>query len=891
MKRGYLIVISLLLIASVETIGQHQKTVDSLLAVLKVSGEGEGRVDVLNGLATEYFDFDDSIGLHYANRALTEGLKIKYASGIKYAYLMVGVGQYSIGDHKQAIGHLKQSIKTPLNGPDKMGLNMYAMSLTGNVYRSIAKYDSALNYYTTARRNFSEQNKDRWSMLYKNMALLYIKLWENQVAIKYLDSAKAAINSSNASVVSPDIYTNYVDAYHNLGIEDSAQVYLNLSCNNTSIELNNFVTIKCFLNQTRSAYRRGEYPIALSYSLKALNFLDEYAYPPQQVEVLTRIGEVYTELSEYTLASRYYLQALAISEKFGYDYERAYLLCELGWLYKDQGNFKLALDYVDQSQRIRESIGDRYGRAICHNTRGLILLIQKKYQQSIEEHEKAKRLRQEISHTEGIAASIFNISIALVEQGFDDKALQYMMEAIEIEEGSNNKQSLAISYDYLASFLIKKGRLDEAEDYLIKCKKLAEQTESKLLQRNNAGYFSDFYEAKGDLGKALEFRKLYQQLNDSIYSQSGVAKLAEMQALYQLDKMEQQIRLLDKENALKESNLQYQKVQLRQQRLIIIASLIGVLLISGIAFIVFRYYRSVKLLNLDIYERNEEIQAQSEELTEANDALTKLNQELSEKREEIQAQSEELIEANQTISEVNRNLEQRVEERTTELRQAYKELDTFFYRSSHDFRRPLTTFMGLAEVARVTVKDERALELFSKVNETAHYLDKMLFKLQSISDLGAQEIVFKEVFIKDIFDNVCDIYRTDLQENHIKTSCSIKLKAPFYSYPALLKIIFENLIENSIFFYRKEEISPCISLTVYEENNKVVFQFEDNGQGISEDFHERIFEMYFRGSERSKGNGLGLYIVKKAIEKLGGSISVESKVEKGTTFKLEFNKV
>jgi signal transduction histidine kinase len=197
--------------------------------------------------------------------------------------------------------------------------------------------------------------------------------------------------------------------------------------------------------------------------------------------------------------------------------------------------------------------------------------------------------------------------------------------------------------------------------------------------------------------------------------------------------------------------------------------------------------------------------------------------------------------------------------------------------------------MGLAEVARVTVKDEHALELFSKVNETAHYLDKMLFKLQSISDLGVQDIVFKEVFIKDIFDSVCDMYRDGLNHNHFKTSCIVNVKA-FYSYPALLKIIFENLIENSIFFYRKEELSPFIALSVYEVNEKVIFQFEDNGQGISEEFHDRIFEMYFRGSERSKGNGLGLYIVKKAMEKLGGTISLESKVGVGTVFKLEFNK-
>jgi signal transduction histidine kinase len=890
MVRVCLFIFPLLATVFAEGIAQPIKTIDSLRIRLKQEATGESRIDIINQIASAYFDFDDSLGLHYANRGLTESLKINYLKGIKYSYLLVGVGHYSVGDHKQAVRYLKKSIHTELKEPDRDGLNVYAMSLIGNIYRTIAKYDSAKYYYEVARRNFNEYNQDRWSAWYKNVALMHIRLWENQLAIKYLDSARNFRSPSNTAAISIEIYTSYVDAYQNLGQDENVLFYVNLSCNNSAIALTNFTAIKCLLIQTKTAYRSGNYPTALNFAIQALKFLDVYAYPPQQVEVLTKIGEVYAELSEYTLAGRYYLQALSIAEQFGFEYERAYLLCELAWIYKDQNNYALALDYVDKSQRIRESIGDRYGIALCHNTRGLIFLLQKKYNQSIEEHEKSRRIRQQIGHREGVAASIFNLSLVYNEQGLDTKALQYMLEAIKIEENTNNKQSLAISYDYLAAFLIKKGQLNEAEKYLIKCNLLAKQTGSKLLLRNNTGYFADYYEAKGDYKSALQYRKQYQQLNDSIYAKAGAERLAEMQALYQLDRMEQQIELLDKENALKESNLRNQKTQLSQQRIVIIASMLVVILISIVAFVAYRYYKNVKLLNRDIKERNEEIQAQTEELTEANEALYKLNREISEKQEEIQAQSEELQEANETISEVNRTLEQRVEERTEELRQAYKELDTFFYRASHDFRRPLTTFMGLAEVARVTIKDVHALELFSRVNETAHYLDKMLFKLQSISDLGAQEMVFKEIFIKDVFDNVCDMYRDELKTNHIKSTCTVQIKGAFLSYPALLKIIIENLMENSIFFSRRDGQLPYISLVAFDDGDKVILTFEDNGEGISEDFHDRIFEMYFRGSEHSKGNGLGLYIVKKAIEKLGGKISLVSSLGKGTTFTLEFNK-
>src|SRR5688572_25501723 len=371
-------------------------------------------------------------------------------------------------------------------------------------------------------------------------------------------------------------------------------------------------------------------------------------------------------------------------------------------------------------------------------------------------------------------------------------------------------------------------------------------------------YFADLYEAKRDYKKALEFKKLYQTLNDSIYSESSAGKIAEMQALYQLEKKDQEISLLNNEKALNESQLEVQESHIRFQFLIITSASVTLVLISLVLYSTYRNAKRMGKLNREINEQNEEIQAQSEELSESNHTLISLNAQIIEKNEEIQAQTEELIEANQSIAEINKSLEDKVDERTLELKQAYKELDTFFYRASHDFRRPLTTFMGLAEVAKITIKDQNALELFSKVNDTAHYLDKMLVKLQSISDVGGQELVYKEVFLKEIFDNVCDSFRESLQGKNIKTYCEIGLKETFYSYPALLRIIIENLLENSIFFSGPRD--PVIRFKAYSLGGEVVMEIHDNGEGIPPEYQERMFEMYFRANERSKGNGLGLYI-------------------------------
>jgi signal transduction histidine kinase len=852
---------------------------DSLISLLNTGISGEKKVDVLNELAYQYYDFNDSIGAVYSERALTEATKINYPKGLKLAYTMVGMGYASKSMYQWAILNYKKS--HAISAPDADGVTVYNLNLLGNTFRDQAMYDSASATYKLAIKLFGDSEKYRLATLYKNLGYLRVILWENKTGLIYLDSAMAILKDISNPYLQIDVESVYGEAYQNLGQFDKSEIHYSKMCASAYDLEDYYHQIKCLINKTQLDSRRGNFPKALTYGIEALELTNTYSYPPQQVKLLTEVGSIYLKLSEYDLANRYFFQALKLSEQHNLVLETARLYIQLAWIYKDQGNYKLALDYTNQAQAICKRIGDKYGMASCHNVRGLVFYLQKKYPESIEEHEQAKKIRQEIQYNEGVAASIFNMSLVYVDQKNIEKALSLQKEAVAIEEAIGNSFTIGISYNYIAELLIMKGRLDEAEVYLNKTHRLALQTQSKLLLRNNANFFADLYEAKHDYKKALEYRKQYQILNDSIYSSASAGKLAEMQALYQLEKKDQQIQLLNNEKALHESQLEVQESKLRFQFLIIASASVGLVLISIVLYSTYRNAKRMRKLNREISEQNEEIQAQSEELSESNSTLTTLNAQIIEKNEEIQAQSEELTEANQTISQINRSLEDKVEARTIELKQAYKELDTFFYRSSHDFRRPLTTFMGLAEVAKITIKDPNALELFSKVNDTAHYLDKMLVKLQSISDVGGQELVYKEVFLKEIFDTVCDGFRESLQRKGIKTFCEIELKETFYSYPALLRIIIENLVENSIFFSATD---PIIRFKAYSSGGEVVMEVHDNGEGIPVEYQDRMFEMYFRANERSKGNGLGLYIVRKAVDKLGGIITVQSELHRGTSF-------
>jgi signal transduction histidine kinase len=109
------------------------------------------------------------------------------------------------------------------------------------------------------------------------------------------------------------------------------------------------------------------------------------------------------------------------------------------------------------------------------------------------------------------------------------------------------------------------------------------------------------------------------------------------------------------------------------------------------------------------------------------------------------------------------------------------------------------------------------------------------------------------------------------------------------SDPKLMSIILDNLLENAVIFRKTKKAKILIQLS--EDTKSIIIKVKDDGLGILKEQHDKIFEMFYRGSQKSKGNGLGLYLVKKSVVKLQGQISVVSEEGKFTTFTIAFPKV
>jgi PAS domain S-box-containing protein len=224
-----------------------------------------------------------------------------------------------------------------------------------------------------------------------------------------------------------------------------------------------------------------------------------------------------------------------------------------------------------------------------------------------------------------------------------------------------------------------------------------------------------------------------------------------------------------------------------------------------------------------------------------------------------------------------------IEER---LRTKIHELDTFIYRTAHDLRGPLASILGLVEVARREVKEETSFSLLDKFKETAEKLDNILNDLFSVTKITRGKINFTKIHLDTLVPALLKrIHKKDGSED-VKFNLNIPSRHQFLSDRYLIRSILQNIFENSMQYRKPDAQNTEITISVTDVKDYVRIHVTDNGQGIPEDLQEKIFDMFYKGNYASTGTGLGLYISRVAVEKLGGTISVSSNYGEGTTISI-----
>ncbi|MEO5595815.1 MAG: PAS domain-containing protein [Lysobacteraceae bacterium] len=239
------------------------------------------------------------------------------------------------------------------------------------------------------------------------------------------------------------------------------------------------------------------------------------------------------------------------------------------------------------------------------------------------------------------------------------------------------------------------------------------------------------------------------------------------------------------------------------------------------------------------------------------------------------------------IRQLNVELESRVVQRTEELQSANEELEAFSYSVSHDLRAPLRAITGFSEILATRHRDslnEQGQRYLDNIVEASQHMGHLIDDLLNYARLGRSTIQLRELSLDDIVAPI--LVQLEARTAIIGAEIRVDPLPRVVGQPRLLTQVFNNLLDNAM-AYCKPGIAPRIQLSSRPAGDHLVaILVSDNGVGIAPELHEKVFHVFQRlhSQESHPGTGIGLAIVRKSVELMGGSVSVTSEPGVGSTF-------
>lgn len=263
---------------------------------------------------------------------------------------------------------------------------------------------------------------------------------------------------------------------------------------------------------------------------------------------------------------------------------------------------------------------------------------------------------------------------------------------------------------------------------------------------------------------------------------------------------------------------------------------------------------------------------------------------LSQKVTELELEIARRQQAEDDLRAANALLEKRVAERTSDLSALNRDLESFTHAMAHDLRAPLRTITGFVEVLRDEVGPRLSpdeMSTFDRIVRATVRMSSMLEDLLAYSRIGASEVPLQVVRLPSAVLQAREALRADLESRRPELVVEVE-EHQVMANPALLQQVLQNLISNAFKFVPPER-SPQVRVRSQRINGHIRVAVEDNGIGISKQEQSKLFTPFRRlvNAAHFPGTGIGLAIVARAIERMGGSVGVESEPAKGSCFWFE----
>jgi len=580
----------------------------------------------------------------------------------------------------------------------------------------------------------------------------------------------------------------------------------------------------CLNNIGNIYFFQSNYPKAIEYYQEALNVFEDLGNKKGISACSNNIGNIYHSQGNYYNALEYYQKALKIYEGIGSKKVISACYNNIGNIYIYQDDYLNALKYYQKSLKIEEGIGNKKGISICFNNIGNIYNNQGNYPEALDYFQKALKTNEELGDKNGISNGYNKIGNIYIAQGDFYKSQVYYQKSLKIAIEIGNKSIETENYAELASLYFKQKKYEKAYNYGKKAYKMANEIGDVDRIKGSSNLLAKSSAALGLYKEAYKYHVAFKTMNDSIFNGNNIKELTNLENKYAFDKEKETIATVQaKKDAVQVAEIKHQK-QLRN-------------VFTGGA-IIFLILAIIILHNL-IQKR-------------------KANQILASQKEEILAINDKLVELDQ-----------------------FKEGMTGMI--VHDLKNPLNAIINAPQSfslkkqnANMKQSGKQMLNMVLNILDVHKYEDtKMTVDKVDHSLFELSQNAIKEVYFLAEQKNIA-ITNSNAPQLGVKCDKEVTER------------IFVNLLTNAIKYTPN---NGAITLSTDWSNGMsglVKVQVTDTGQGIPKDKLSSVFEKFGQVSAKQSGGvrstGLGLTFCKMAVEAHGGEISVESKLDKGTSF-------
>ena len=371
-------------------------------------------------------------------------------------------------------------------------------------------------------------------------------------------------------------------------------------------------TILCLDRLGRIKGGKNQYSEAIQFYLRAIQLKESIQDLEGIADGYSWIGRVHTHLGSYDKALEYYIKALKIAESINYKKKICEAYISMGVIFYEQKKFIQTIAYMNKALAVEGNSTNKQNLSYIYNNLAIAYQNLNDHAAALSYHFKALKLNEEMGNDGGVAVSYNNIAGVYASVGKTKEALHYITKAMKLNE--KNKDKVGLTYSYIGAGDCYRGNKNfaAATMYYQKALKIAKEINYKTEEREAYEHLSDMYEEIKDYQKAIEYHKKYAQIKDSILSEESLKQSSELNIRYETEKKEKEILLLTKDQELKNKTL-------KEQRLIRMGLIVGLLLLLILSFLLFTRYRFKQKANLLLEKQKEEIRQKNILITDSID--------------------------------------------------------------------------------------------------------------------------------------------------------------------------------------------------------------------------------------------------------------------------------